>query len=122
MVGRDSREIRGRKRQVKHPLGPKSGLAALVCAALLMAACGSSDDDSKGGGGTGGTKDGESLKIVYVRDVPQPAPFDAPIVKGYKAAGKHLGDDVVFQGAPANTKASDPAQEKRLIQNAVASK
>ncbi|WP_019634429.1 substrate-binding domain-containing protein [Actinomadura atramentaria] len=87
--------------------------AAITAVAALATACGSS-----GGAAAGGPR----LKIVYVRDVPQPAPFDAPIVKGYQAAGKALGDDVVFQGAPANTKASDPAQEKRLLQNAVAEK
>ncbi|GAA2140144.1 substrate-binding domain-containing protein [Actinomadura napierensis] len=98
-------------------LRPRWTACAVAATALaaLATGCGSSESGGK-------PADGRSLKIIYVRDVPQPTPFDAPIVKGYKDAGKRLGDDTVFQGAPANTRASDPAQEKRLLQNAVAEK
>ncbi|MFC0037683.1 substrate-binding domain-containing protein [Actinomadura rayongensis] len=92
-----------------------AGVAAAAALAACAAGCGASDGAAKGA-------TGRSLKIIYVRDVPQPTPFDAPIVKGYKDAGKRLGDNAIFQGAPANTKASDPAQEKRMLQNAVAEK
>ncbi|REF00784.1 substrate-binding domain-containing protein [Thermomonospora umbrina] len=92
-----------------------AGAVALTSLAALTTACDSSGGAQNATGGSG-------LKIIYVRNVPQPTPFDAPIVKGYQDAGRNLGANVIFQGAPGNTKAGDPAQGKRLVQNAVAAK
>lgn len=93
-----------------------AGAVALTSLAVLVAGC---DASSTGAGSSAGDS---ATKIIYVRNVPQPTPFDAPIVKGFKDAGKQLGANTIFKGAPGNAKAGDPAQGKRLLQNALAAK
>jgi simple sugar transport system substrate-binding protein len=92
-------------------------VVAVASVAALLAACGSASDDN--GDGAGGSASGDAPTFIYLRDVPQPAPFDEPIVQGYETAGEQLGADVVFEGAPADSRASDPDQERRMLENAI---
>jgi simple sugar transport system substrate-binding protein len=92
----------------------KSGvkLAARVCAALLglSLVTHASANDAK------------RLRIVFVSSLGPAQPFYLPILKGFDLAGKQLDIETVFRGNQDSALFSDPSAEKRLLENAIATK
>lgn len=96
-------------------------IAAL--AAMVVAGCGGSTTGSTStGGGSGAGKDtaGKRLRIIQVAAAPASEPFSSVAASGLAQAGKDFNLDTLWRG-PEQPNPSDPTEEGRLIENAIAS-
>lgn len=112
----------------RRTLWPISGVVLAVLAAMSVAACGGGSSGSTNaapasgstGDATGSTGDASRPRFVRVSFFPTSDPTGAVIDKGQTQAAKDLGVDVEYR-APADTSV-DPAELKRLLESAIATK
>jgi simple sugar transport system substrate-binding protein len=64
----------------------------------------------------------KKLRVVFVSSLGPAQPFYLPILKGFDLAGKQLDIDTVFRGNQQTSLFSDPSAEKRLLEDAIATK
>jgi simple sugar transport system substrate-binding protein len=64
----------------------------------------------------------KKLRIIFVSSLGSAQPFYLPIRKGFALAGDQLGVEAVFRGNQDSSLFSDPSAEKRLLENAIATK
>lgn len=98
-----------------------AGIAVLLIVVVLAVGCGSSGSSS--GSTTAGSSSagGKRLKFIMVDDAPSSEPFVSVVLNGLQAAGKAFGVDVEFRATP-DSNPSDPGEQKRLLENAIAAK
>jgi len=101
-----------------------AALAALLTV-VVTAGCGSEDktsgaaDQSASSSGEG-TGAGTRLRIILVGAAPPSEPFASVSAKGLEQAGEDFNLETIWRG-PAQPNPSDPTEQGRLIENAIAS-
>jgi simple sugar transport system substrate-binding protein len=95
-------------------------VALVLMAVAFLTACGESSDSSTSTGSDTAAS-GQKLKIIQVAAAPTSEPFSSVEAKGLEQAAKDFNLDVEWRG-PTRPNPSDPSEQLRLIENAIASK
>jgi simple sugar transport system substrate-binding protein len=91
--------------------------ATAITALFAISACSSGATST---GADSGASSGTALKIIFVTSDPTSDEVGARVYNGFMAAGQQLGVDTVFRSTATYT--TDPAQEKALIEDAIATR